>query len=331
MNKQIQLPYLGFIFHVGLYSYFGYDDVESARRRRSATSNGSEWYLERLQERIYRPVSGSIETKIYHKQFGDNYDYFRAPFGVTRQSIKEWLDLCVQCRASYVIITARHHDGFCLWDTKTTKNKLTNDILLIFAEEARKRNLLFGIYYSWFDFLTPFTIEYYNKICIPQITELLQYKPDIFWFDGDWKITQKSVKENIANIIYYMRTLVFQRPFYINDVDIEYININGIIVNDRICKENNTLASYNVFQDRFIPTNYMNNWQHINTIGLSWGYNREQKPQDYKSGKDLFNLLCNVTRLGGFTLFNLGPQYDGILDQNEVKSLNEFSILVQSL
>lgn len=329
MSQSTQLPYLGFIFHVGLYSYFGYDDVESARRRK--IGNGSEWYIARLQEQSYRPISGSTETKIYHKRFGENYDYFRAPFAITRQSIQEWLDLCVRCRASYVIITARHHDGFCLWNTATTNNKSTNDIILIFQDEARKRNLLFGIYYSWFDFLTPFTVEYYNKVCIPQIKELLSYRPDMFWFDGDWKITQKSVKEDIAKIIYYMRTLPFYRPIYTDGNIVNYTSVNGIIVNDRICKENSTLASYHVYEDRFIPNQYMNNWQHINTIGLSWGYNREQKPQDYKSGRDLFNLLCNVTSLGGFTLLNMGPQYDGTLDPNEVQSLNEFSTLIKTL
>jgi alpha-L-fucosidase len=153
----------------------------------------------------------------------------------------------------------------------------------------------------------------------------------MFWFDGDWKITQKSVKEDIAKIIYYMRTLSFHRPIYMDENIVNYTQVNGIIVNDRICKENSTLASYHVYEDRFIPNQYMNSWQHINTIGLSWGFNREQKPQDYKSGRDLFNLLCTVTNLGGFTLLNMGPQYDGTLDPNEVQSLNEFSTLIKTL
>ena len=175
MSIKDSLSYLGFIFHIGLYSYYACDDIESARRRKNG--NGSEWYLVRLQEQSYRQISGSLETKLKHKKYGDNFDYFRAPIAATKESIEIWLDLCVKCRASHVIINAKHHDGFCLWNTNTTKNKSSNDILYIFMYEARKRGLLFGIYYSWFEFLIPFTIEYYTSVCLPQLTELLRYQP----------------------------------------------------------------------------------------------------------------------------------------------------------
>jgi hypothetical protein len=49
----------GFIFHVGLYSFYAYDDISSARRRK--LKNGSEWYLERLQNIKFRPPSGTVE------------------------------------------------------------------------------------------------------------------------------------------------------------------------------------------------------------------------------------------------------------------------------
>lgn len=304
------IPQLGMIFHIGLYSFFGYDDIKSARRRR--VGNGSEWYLERLQERSYRPVSGSDNTQKNHLKYGINYNYFNAPFSVNRERISEWMDICVKCRATYVIITTRHHDGFCLWNTKTTNKKTQEDIVLIFKEEAEKRGLIFGIYYSWFEFLETMTIDYFTRICIPQINELLTYSPRMIWFDGSWKITQKMLLEYIRNMVIFLKN-------------------NGIVINDRIGESNKDVASFYVGSDRFIPSQPMNNWQHINTIGLSWGYNKEQEDCDYKSGRQLFELLKTVVFLGGNLLLNIGPKHDGFLDSHELRSLNELSGLLKTV
>lgn len=303
------LSNMGFIFHVGLYSFYGYDDITAARKRKSETQNGSEFYLERLQERSYRPISGSKETKIHHVRYGNNFDYFQAPFYISKNSICQWLDLCVKCRASHVIITAKHHDGYCLWNTGTTDKKSSNDIVMIFKEEAEKRNLLFGIYYSWYEFLTPMTIDFFSNVCIPQINELLLYNPKILWFDGDWVIKQKGIISYIEKII----------PYFKN---------NGIFVNDRITETNRHLASFRVGSDRSLPQVYSNNWQHVNTIGISWGYNRMQQHCDYKTGQQLYQLYSTVISLGGSLLLNIGPKSDGTLDENEIKSLDDFSKLI---
>lgn len=305
-EQERKLPFLGFIFHVGLYSYFGYDEIESARKRK--IQNGSEWFLARIQPQQYRKISGSEHALIYYNQF--RLDYFKAPFLIERSSIQQWLDICVSCRASHVLITAKHHDGYCLWNTQTTENKSYNDVVLIFKQEAELRGLQFGIYYSWFEFLKPFNITYFNNICLPQIYELLRYNPGMIWFDGDWKITQKSIIEQINTLVRNIKSM-------------------GISVNDRITKENSNLANYYVGPDRNIPETQMQNWQHINTIGISWGYNREQQLKDYKTGKYLFDLLCHVSNNGGCLLLNIGPKHNGELDQNEVKALRDFSELIK--
>lgn len=307
-----KIPQLGFIFHVGLYSFYGFDNITSARRRK--IQNGSEWYLERLQERSYNPVSGSDRTKAYHKKYGVDFDYFRAPFFINREAICKWLDLCVKCKASYVLITAKHHDGFCLWNTNTTNNKSSNDIILMFKEEALKRNLIFGIYYSWFEFLHSMTIDFFNNVCIPQLRELIEYNPSIIWFDGDWKVKNQYIIQKIAEIVIFLRN-------------------RNITINDRICEANKQYASFLVGPDRSfyggincttIP------WQHINTIGLSWGYNRDQEKTDFKTALDLYEMISTVIKMGGNILLNIGPKHDGTLDHNEEKILNDLSALLKN-
>lgn len=296
---------LGFIFHIGLYSFFGYDDVKLARKRKPENQFGSEYYLQRLQED--KIISGSNSTQRHHIKYGINFDYFRAPLNVTREAIVKWIDICVKCKANYVLITARHHDGFCLWNTKTTHIKSSNDIVKIFKEEAEKKGLIFGIYYSWFDFLNEMTPEYFNSVCIPQINELLTYNPKILWFDGDDKIRNLSLISYIHNMVLYLRS-------------------NGILINDRICNTNKELASFSVCRNKTLPESKpLKEWQHVNTIGLSWGYNSDQEDKDFKSGLTLFRMLNNVFSLGGNLLLSIGPKFDGSLDEREEQSLNEFS------
>ena len=270
---------ISFIFHIGLYSFFGYDDIKSARKRK--IQNGSEFYLERLQERLYKPISGSENTQKHHIKYGINYNYFNAPFSVNRQKITEWMDICVKCKATYVIITSRHNDGFCLWNTKITNKKTQEDIVLIFKEEAEKRGLIFGIYYSLVEFLETMTIDYFSNVCIPQINELLKYSPKIILFNS------KLIKIKILNE--YIRNMTI------------YLNNNGILINDEI---------------------------KIHTIGLSFGYNKEQEEVDYKSGKQLFNLMNESFINDKNFLLNIGPKYDGSIDNHELKSLNELSLLL---
>lgn len=301
--------YMGFIFHVGLYSFFAYDDIISARKRN--IQNGSEWYYQRLMGESRFSKNTINKTQLYHKTFGDDCDYFKAPFYITRESIGNWLDLCVRCKARYAIITAKHHDGFCLWPTQTSNPKSSLDVVQIFKEECLKRDLLFGIYYSWYEFSNSMTIKFFNEVCIPQINELLQYSPTFFWFDGDWVITQKAIISKLREIVIYIKSL-------------------GIYINDRISRELIEMGSYSVGGlegktcDRAHPKEYRLNWQHINTIGISWGYNKMQTPNLYKDGKDLMCMYLDTVNLGGSFLLNLGPKHDGTLDENEVNSIEEF-------
>ncbi len=65
-------------------------------------------------------------------------------------------------------------------------------------------------------------------------------------------------------------------------------------------------------------------YQHVNTIGLSWGRNNEQKEKDYKTGEELYQLYKKVRKFDGSLCLNLGPNSDGSFDKNEVNSLLNF-------
>lgn len=298
---------IGIIVHYGLYSIYAYDSIESAKRRK--IGNGSEWYYPRLLEKgNYRPVSGFKETQEYHKQNFNNSNYFEQTLNLkpTKQKIKQFVKTCLNLGFTYIILTAKHHDGFCLFDTKTINKKSDIDICKIFSEECKKVGMKYGFYYSWFECDMNFNVDYFNNYCMKQIDELLKLNPNYLWFDGDWKITQKQILTKINLLCKSITNL-------------------GIKINDRIGNQNNyDYCTYKVKNDRYFPDKYNNNknWQHVTTIGYSWGYN---KFDQYKDGKELYKIYLQVKNLNGSFLLNIGPQQDFSISKGELISINEFS------
>lgn len=301
----------GIIIHYGLYSYYGYDDVNSAKRRR--VQNGSEWYYGRLIDtNNFRPISGQSYTKKYHEANYSGVDYFDNIGKITNDEnkVKNWVKFAKENKASYIILTSKHHDGICLWDTKTNAKKSEMDICKVFSDECKKQGIEFGLYYSWFEFGKPFTVKYFNEYCVNQLNELIAYDPTYLWFDGDWKITQTNIVNKIKDMIEELREA-------------------GIVVNDRCGlkdEDKEIMCDYRVFSDRYIPDKKLDiNWQHINTIGYSWGYNKEQKDEHYKSGEQVYQLYKQVSDLGGDFLLNIGPDDNADIVKNEKEAIEYLS------
>lgn len=218
------------IFDWGVYAVPAFDDTKIASKRK--IQNGSEWYLARLIEKsTFRPVSGWKETQSYHNlKFKNNtYEDFANKFTCKNLDFDKWMEVAQSIGAIYVILTARHHDGYCLWDTNSTpfnscKTGPKIDLVKKFKESALAHGLKFGLYYSWFEFGQSFTKKYVDTITQIQMNELINlYLPDMWFFDGDWTITTKYAKEKINIII----------------EKIKEKNCNSQI-NDRICFSNSS-------------------------------------------------------------------------------------------
>ena len=305
---------IGIILHWGLYSVYAFDDIKSLRRRKM--KNGSEWYMKRLitKETDFRPISGYKETQKYHEKNFPNSEYFDVIPLFNKLTEKWnpdiWFEYFKNIGINYVILTSKHHDGFCLFDTKTTKNKSERDLLKLFIDSGRKYKIKVGIYYSLMEFNKRVTIDFLNDIVIPQINELRKYKPDIWWFDGNWEFTTQYAKQVMKDISDKLKK-----------------DNSDVLINDRIIGGN-----YKNYSDRYIPSEINppilseqdKFWESIQTIGNSWGYCKVQEKEDYKSGKDLKEIYDKIKEFNGKFLLNLGPKPDGSFDGNEIKSLNEF-------
>jgi len=321
---------VGVIIHWGIYSVPAFDSVESAQKRK--IQNGSEWYAKRLMvlEKEKYPTSGSPETQKHHEKYYKDqpYEDFATKFTAEKWDVDEWMTLFKSINAQYVILTTKHHDGFCLWPTQTTKFNVVDatpfqeNILKKFADACRQHGLKFGVYYSWSEFGKTVDRSYLDSVVIPQIDELLTYEPDIWWFDGDWTCKNLVAREVIGECLKKIKQANPQAE------------INDRIGHEKEREDKNWIGSectYRVYADRTLPTVIPQvPWEHINTIGYSWGRNTQQKKFHYKTGIQLKNLMTTVHKLKGRFLINVGPDAQGCLDPFEKSSLQELAKLLSS-
>ncbi len=240
----------------------------------------------------------------------------------------EWAGLAKEAGMKYSVITTKHHDGFCLFDSELTDFKVTNtsygrDLIKPWVEAFRRAGLRIGFYYSLLDWHHPhYTIDHlhpqrnnpkakaekrdwnkYVEYLHGQIHELLtKYgKIDILW--PDFSYEGHGAKEWRAEEIVRMARKI--NP--------------DILINDRLGLPGDftTPEQYIPAQDQFKEKL----WEACVTIGQSWGYYR-QDPK-LKSVAQLIRMLVDVVSKGGNLLLNVGPTPRGTIPEEFVIRLKK--------
>lgn len=329
----VNVPEIGMIVHWGLYAVPAFDCVALAMYRK--IQNGSEWYAKRLSVRpgSFRPTSGWKETQAYHKCFGTDFPYarFGESFTAEHWDVDAWMVAFKNAGGTYAVLTAKHHDGFCLWSTKTSgfscahaasKEHGHTDLLRTFKDACTRHGLKFGIYYSWWEFDRPCTKKYVDTVIVPQIKELVEYEPDLVWLDGDWPCASAS---QYAQRVMDQCVLRFKHR-------VPHVQINDRIGHAEERKDPNwlgSLSTYRVYEDRAMPAVALSvPWEHATTIGAGWGRNTQQTASDYKPAKELVRVCDEVARMGGRFLLNVGPNADGTICHEELTCLASFGTLL---
>ena len=256
----------------------------------------------------------------------DQYKKFASQFDPTRFDAEQWADLAAAAGIKYVVITSKHHDGFSLWDSRTSDYDIMDstpfrrDILKELADALKKRGIVFCLYYSIMDWHHPdaqgkrFPL-YRDHFLKPQLRELLTgYGPiGVLWFDGEWipEWTDEQGKELQA----YLRSLQPQ-----------------LIVNNRIGKGRRGKDGMDEgpgspgdfgTPEQTVPAAGLPgvDWEACQTMNDTWGF--KASDSNWKPAEKLLKELVDVASKGGNYLLNVGPTAAGEIPEASVARLRQ--------
>ncbi len=225
---------------------------------------------------------------------------------------RAWAKLAKQAGMKYMVMTSKHHEGFCNSDTKLTdycapKQGPGRDLLKEYVEAARAEGLRLGFYYSLMDWHHPdgarcATDEAARRRFVDYthglIRELLTNygKVDVLWYDVAWPLDAKSWESEKMN-----RMVFGLHP--------------DIIVNNR----NKLPGDFSTPEQRIQAEREGRAWEACMTMNDSWGY--QEADDDWKSPKTIVRNLVTCAQGGGNYLLNIGPKADGSIPEESVRIL----------
>ncbi len=271
----------------------------------------------------------------------DTYDKFRAQFNPTGFDATAWVRLAKQAGMKYIVITTKHHDGFCLFDSKETdftvmSTPFKRDIMKELSEACRREGMRLGWYYSIMDWHHPDYLprrdweqrpatgadfERYVKYMKAQLKELLTNygKIDILWFDGQWEGTWNN--ERGRDLYDYVRSL---QP--------------DIIINNRVGRaggdfglnrDQEVIGDFGTPEQEIPATGLPGaDWETCMTMNDNWGYNRADK--HFKPAADLIRKLVDIASKGGNYLLNVGPTAEGVFPPESVDRLQAIGLWMRA-
>lgn len=312
----------GIFIHWGLYSVPSY------------TSKGkyAEWYWHQLK-------SGNSQVNKFHKQrYGPDFEYpdFRKDFKCELFDPNQWADVFKRSGAKYVVLTSKHHDGYCLWPNKEASMSFDRkwnsvesgphrDLAGDLSKAVRNAGLKMGFYYSLWDWFNPYWTprqqskgsrksmerdpnfvkesqaalnKYIHKVMYPQFKELVtKYQPALIFSDGDWWMDDEK---------WQTKPLL---AWLFNNA----ANMDELVINDRWGRVRGKHGGY--YSTEYEPgfEGGAKPWEECRGMGMSFGLNRVETIDDYRTTKELVFMLVDIVSRGGNLLLNIGPAADGTI------------------
>lgn len=263
-----------------------------------------------------------------------DYDTLYRQFNPVKFNADEWVKTASDAGMKYLTITAKHHDGFCLWPSAYTDYNITatpfkKDVVGLLAKACKKYRIKFCIYYSVLDWHYPeypvdnpndttakgirkdAHMEKYVTYMKNQLKELVtNYDPYMLWFDGPWE--KPWTPEMALDMYAYLKTL--KKDLIINNRLGKAFSGTGASGTARF------LGDYDTPEQRIGDLDMNTPWETCMTICEQWAW----KPNDkMKSLQTCIQTLAKVAGGNGNLLFNVGPRPDGLIEPAQAARLRE--------
>ena len=263
----------------------------------------------------------------------DEYDQLYKKFNPTRFDADEWVEIAKAAGTKYLVITSKHHDGFCLWDSKLTEYDIMSaplgrDVLKELSEACKRQGIMFSTYYSICDWWHPDyptgspggrtrkaepNMDRYIAYMKGHLRELIEgYGPlGILWFDGEWE--EPWTHRHGLELYAYVRSL--QDDVLINNrVDKGRRGMQGATISGQFA------GDYDTPEQQIGGFNRQRPWETCMTICRQWAW----KPNDQlKSLRECVETLIQTVGGDGNLLLNVGPMPDGRIEPRQADRLKE--------
>ncbi len=304
----------------GMFIHWGVYSVPAGKYKGKQIAGIGEWIMENAKI----PVA--------------EYEKFAKKFNPVKYNADQWVRVAKNAGMKYIVITSKHHDGFCLWDSKVSNYDIMDaapfkrDILKELSVACNKHGIRLCFYHSIMDWhhpdaqapfypnyddrgerSNPNFARYVKSYLKPQLKELItNYGPlGVLWFDGEW-IKDWTEPQGI-DLYNYVRSL---QP--------------DIIINNRVgkgrksmqgmTKEGYFAGDFGTPEQEIPPTGLSGvDWETCMTMNDTWGF--KSYDNNWKSTEDLLRKLVDIASKGGNFLLNVGPTAEGLIPENSVERL----------
>jgi len=292
----------GIFIHWGPYSVPAFSEV----------GRYSEWYWEDLVNPKRR--SHKIVKEFHDQVYGELFTYpdFVPMFTCELFNPTEWAETFEESGAKYVVLTSKHHDGYCLWPSaesdrswgrawSSTNSGPGRDLVGELTDAVRKTDVKMGLYYSIYEWRNPIykanVSDFVDQHLIPQFKDMVNsYQPSVIFTDGEWDHPAATWKTS------EMLTWLFN----------ESPSKNDVVINDRWGKgDRHKHGGYYTTEYGAGLPNADHPWEENRGMAHSFGYSRTERFKDYNSTESLVFMLADIVSRGGNFLLDIGPTADG--------------------
>jgi alpha-L-fucosidase len=283
----------------------------------------------------------SRDTTMTYQQYKDWYWGQADKFNPTKFNPDQWATVMKDAGMRYMIFTTKHHDGFCMFDSRYTdfsiahhafKDNPKKDVLKYVLEAFRKQNFMIGTYFSkpdwhsqyyWWDVYPekgrnvnydikkyPWRWNQFKQFTYNQMEEILSRygKVDILWMDGGWVCKENNQDIDMPKIATMARA---HQP--------------GLIMVDRTIH-----GPYENYQtpERTIPDKQLDYpWESCIPLTNDWGY---VKHPTWKSPEKVVNTLVEIVAKGGNLVLGVGPTPEGLIQKEAVTRLHDIGLWLKA-